>query len=325
MAFGHSALRVKDPVKRIDVVYNYGTFDFEKPNFIPNYIKGRPIFSLAISSYRSFVHVYDQENRSVVEDILQLNQQQKQQLFDLLQENLENPDYTYDYIKDNCSTRIRDILTEMMKGALVFDTTQRNPVYSFRQLMDLYLKPQPWGDFGIDLALSSVIDTPTTPYHYMFLPDFLQQEFQHARIVTDTSSVPLVRETIVLLDIAPEEQKPGLFTPFNLFWLCFTLFFVLTLFQLPKKEVTFAFDVAWFALIGLTGILIFSFLLPFAKKLRWVRYYFLASLVVTSIAFVGGLTFIPQQFNTAFYPIMLVLMMRSWLISRKITPGHVAS
>ena len=32
-AFGHSAIRVKDPVLRMDAVYNYGLFDYNQPNF----------------------------------------------------------------------------------------------------------------------------------------------------------------------------------------------------------------------------------------------------------------------------------------------------
>ena len=32
-AFGHSAIRVCDPVGGFDLVYNYGTFDFDTPHF----------------------------------------------------------------------------------------------------------------------------------------------------------------------------------------------------------------------------------------------------------------------------------------------------
>jgi len=38
--FGHSAFRVQDPVNGLDVVYNYGTFNFNTPNF---YLKS-PVF-----------------------------------------------------------------------------------------------------------------------------------------------------------------------------------------------------------------------------------------------------------------------------------------
>ena len=39
-AFGHTAIRIKDPLLRIDVVYNYGMFDFNQPNFYTNFVSG---------------------------------------------------------------------------------------------------------------------------------------------------------------------------------------------------------------------------------------------------------------------------------------------
>ena len=33
--FGHSSFRVYDPENRIDWMYNYGTFDFDDPHFVP--------------------------------------------------------------------------------------------------------------------------------------------------------------------------------------------------------------------------------------------------------------------------------------------------
>ena len=33
-SFGHTAIRIIDPVLGFDKVYNYGTFDFATPNFI---------------------------------------------------------------------------------------------------------------------------------------------------------------------------------------------------------------------------------------------------------------------------------------------------
>ena len=49
-AFGHSAIRVKDPVLRMDAVYNYGLFDFNQPNFYLNFIKGKLIGDVNVTS-----------------------------------------------------------------------------------------------------------------------------------------------------------------------------------------------------------------------------------------------------------------------------------
>lgn len=344
-AFGHSALRVHDPAQRIDRMYNYGTFDFDQPNFYSNYAKGRPIFTLSVSSTRYFVAAYVHENRSVVEDVLNLTSEQKQHLFDLLEENYqpENREYRYDYIYDNCATRIRDMLVKVMGPQLAFDPEETLPVYTFRQLMDLYLEPQPWGDLGIDLALSSVIDTPTTPYYYMFLPDFLQKEFQHAQIWGYTYPLPVIEKTNVIYQAEVPKKELQFFTPLTFFWLLFLLYSVKTAVDLRKEKISFAPDVPMFVIIGLMGIIIayisffsdhhaarnynllwaipthllFALLLPFIKKLQWVKYYFLVSAIITGIALIGGLTFIPQQYNAAFYPLMLMLIMRSWVVYRK--------
>lgn len=343
-AFGHSALRVHDPKRHLDRMYNYGTFDFDQPNFYSNYAKGRPIFTLSVSPTRYFVTAYVHENRSVVEDVLNLTPQQKQRLFDLLEENYqpENREYRYDYIYDNCATRIRDMLVKVLPG-VEFDSTQQMPVYSFRQLMDLYLEPQPWGDLGIDLALSSVIDTPTTPYYYMFLPDFLQKEFQHATMRGSANPVPVIKETNVIFQAETPKRELQFFTPLTFFWLLFLLYSVKTAVDLRKEKISFAPDVPMFVIIGLMGIIIayisffsdhhaarnynllwaipthllFALLLPFVKKLQWVKYYFLASAIITGIALIGGLTFLPQQYNAAFYPLMLMLIMRSWVVYKK--------
>ena len=43
-SFGHSALRLKDPILNLDLVYNYGVFDFDAPNFYSNFVKGRLLY-----------------------------------------------------------------------------------------------------------------------------------------------------------------------------------------------------------------------------------------------------------------------------------------
>ena len=53
--FGHSAIRVKDPVTHIDLVYNYGVFSFETPHFVWRFCKGETDYMLAAQSMRSFM------------------------------------------------------------------------------------------------------------------------------------------------------------------------------------------------------------------------------------------------------------------------------
>jgi hypothetical protein len=38
--YGHTGIRIQDKVIGLDVVYNYGAFDFSTPNFIGRFVKG---------------------------------------------------------------------------------------------------------------------------------------------------------------------------------------------------------------------------------------------------------------------------------------------
>src|SRR5688572_7827077 len=86
-AFGHSAFRIYDPVKGIDVVCNYGVFDFSQPNFYLNFALGNNLYKLGIEDYPRFESRYMYENRFIHEQILNLTNEQKQKLFAYLQRN----------------------------------------------------------------------------------------------------------------------------------------------------------------------------------------------------------------------------------------------
>src|SRR5690606_19067908 len=122
-AFGHSAVRVKDPLHHIDFVYNYGTFNFNQPNFYINFAKGYLEYYLSKTTFDRFEQVYRYYNRSISEQVLNLSYPQKQEIFFFLEQNAlpENRYYFYDYLYDNCSTRIRDAFEEVLGKALEFD------------------------------------------------------------------------------------------------------------------------------------------------------------------------------------------------------------
>jgi len=97
--FGHSAVRVYDPITRINRVYNYGTFDFDQPNFYLNFCRGKLLYSLDVESYRNFEYGNLHDLRWMEEQVLNLNGEQRQRIFSLLQTNAlpENKDYKYDF------------------------------------------------------------------------------------------------------------------------------------------------------------------------------------------------------------------------------------
>ena len=226
-AFGHSAIRVYDPVQRIDYAYNYGTFDFNQPNFYLNFTKGRLLYRLAVQPYPQFRYTYLYYNRWVHEQVIDLTQEQKQKLFDYLQWNAqpENQEYFYDYFYNNCATKIRDVFIEVLGEKIKFDESFITTDYTIRDLTDLYLKKQPWGDLGIDICLGLPMDKKATPYDYMFLPDYIESSFNHATIITENGSMPLVKETVV----SDPPGKPMIFDSTPHPWTVFGVFLLLVI------------------------------------------------------------------------------------------------
>ena len=110
-AFGHSALRVKDLRNGRDMVFNYGTFSFQEPHFMLNFLRGDLNYFLSVTSFQQFKRSYDATGRGISEQTLSLTPLQAAELYSFLTDNYKpsNRYYLYDFLQDNCATRIRDI------------------------------------------------------------------------------------------------------------------------------------------------------------------------------------------------------------------------
>ena len=105
--FGHTAVRIADPEQFLDVVYNYGAFDFSTPNFVAKFAKGDLQYFVVADSFSEFIGRYQYEGRSVYEQKLRLSLPLKQQLFDQLNKTLQSEErfYTYKFIDRNYLTK----------------------------------------------------------------------------------------------------------------------------------------------------------------------------------------------------------------------------
>ena len=110
--WGHSALRITDEERGLDITYNYGTFDFEAGHFVLKFLHGNLDYTLSAYGFEASFRAYQGQGRPIIEQTLNLAPEQQQRLLDLLAVNLrpENRRYRYHFLFDNCSTRIRDIL-----------------------------------------------------------------------------------------------------------------------------------------------------------------------------------------------------------------------
>ncbi|MEY4458921.1 MAG: hypothetical protein RIT38_126, partial [Bacteroidota bacterium] len=88
-AWGHTAIRIVDSVKQTDVVYNFGTFDFNTPNFLAEFVKGNLNYFLSADYFQNFLLEYQYEGRSIQEQVLNLTEAEKTNWQNALQKNLE--------------------------------------------------------------------------------------------------------------------------------------------------------------------------------------------------------------------------------------------
>ena len=171
-AWGHTAIRIIDSAKQTDVVYNFGTFDFNTPNFLLEFVKGNLNYFLSADNFQNFILEYQYYGRSIKEQVLILSDAEKIKWYNALQKNLEgnNRYYLYNFITDNCTTRVKD-------GFYQFVNTQvpASNIKSFRThvVEAPYQQGIPWIGLGIDVLLGAVSDQAPTASQAGFLPDLL--------------------------------------------------------------------------------------------------------------------------------------------------------
>lgn len=259
-AFGHSALRVYDPGQGIDWLFNYGTFDFSSPWFLPKFVYGQLDYFLSVSDYARSVQFYrDVEGRPIIEQRLNLTPAQRDTLMAFLLWNArpENRTYRYDFLLDNCSTRIRDVLERTLGAALCF--TYQAPATTFRHLLDLYVADRPLLQLGFYLTLGLRVDRLPTPPEVMFLPLELKKAFDQAQVHHDTIWVPLVTRTDTVFWPAGYQPLPQPAWPWLtvLGWGFFILSAGVTLRSWQRRSLTTTrWDAVLFGTAGLVGLLL---------------------------------------------------------------------
>jgi hypothetical protein len=329
-AWGHSAVRVKIDSLGYDAVFNYGTFDFDQPDFYVNFACGRMNYCLGATSYDRFMAGYMYENRSMREQVFALDSAQTMFMVQYLENNYkpENRNYYYHFFLDNCATRIRDLVLQTFQG-MELPRPEGSPTY--RDLIHIYLKDRPWGRFAIDIALGLPTDRKTGTSEQMFLPDYMHDAF--AKVLY--RGHPIVKGSKeIFIPGRPAVQPPGPITPTVVCCLVLTL---ALLFCYVRKGAK-AFDFVLFFTVGLAGLLVtflwfFTdhtntpnnlniiwalpshtvmafFLLP-GRRSSFARYYFLATAIIAMLLPVSWV-FLPQPLNPSLIPLILAVALRAF-------------
>ncbi len=351
--FGHTALRVTDSTRGVDMAYNFGTFDDRDPNFYAKFTKGIMLYALSNYSYQEFLQEYQYEHRGVIEQELFLTGDQKQKMYAALRENAleQNRYYNYYFHTDNCTTRARDMIEHQTGASVVFKNILPEKRPTYRNLIHSYLDKsnQSWSKFGIDLCLGSNLDDRVTNDQSMFLPDYLMKGLDNAT----ADNHPLVASTQTVVAASPVPPAVNWVTPMFLFSMLFVITGLLS-FSTNKWAQRFLniFDSLFFLCIGIFGLLTVTlwvirvdtvcrnnfnvlwalpthFIVAFVVylKRKWLQQYFRIVFVLTAL-FTLCWFFIPQQINVAVLPLLGIVLFRSYFrgnlpVKKRVTTNTV--
>jgi len=342
--FGHSAIRVFDPVHNIDEVYNYGTFNFNTPYFYIKFIRGKLKYKLSIARYIDFLDEYYYYRQSVYEQVLNLTYDERIRTYEFLKKNHlpENRYYLYDFYFDNCATRIRDVFEYILGDKLVFIEPQDNIQYTFREMTVIYTEPHPWSGTGINMALGQPADRMATYREYMFLPDFMMDAFSHAIIKGKYDNIPFVKESHYVYKAPVAKVQSNSFSflnPVSVMFIVFIVLLLATVIELKNRSWYVMIDKSLFFITGILGILVlflwfgtdhsptkdnwnllwawpFHFIVAFfirkQKNQLLSLYFFLSGAVCLSNLILWKI--LPQAFDAAIIPLILLLSFRSFYL-----------
>ncbi len=342
--FGHTGIRCRNIVTGEDIVYNYGIFDFQTPNFFVLFAFGKTDYILGVQPYRYFESAYRMRGSSLVEQKLNLNSEESKKLDSLLRENAhpKNRLYRYNYFYNNCTTRARDRIEDAICGTVSYSPKLEYRTY--REWVRSCVKNSPWIDFGIGLCLGAEADRILSNRECLFLPENLRLAFGQAVIYGDSSSASrslIVAEHEILREDSffLENKKVCVFTPMIVSCLMLIMVLACSWWEWRRKRVCWVIDVILFTLQGLAGCVI-AFLYFYSEHpavdsnylliiLNPVPLLYLPILIykvingqkdlydVVNIAvltlFIAFLPLIPQKISLVVVPLALNLLIRSIL------------
>lgn len=234
--YGHTGIRIKDSLKGIDIVYNYGAFDFSTPNFIGKFVKGDLQYFVTYGNFIDFYYNYQYENRKIIEQELNLTPLQIRDLYQQLNHSVYSEEryYTYKFIDRNCTTMVVDKINGILGKEYIKSNTTNQ---SYREILypymtDFYMK------LGIQLIFGTKVDEPATR---LFLP----YEFIDAISATKVNGNLIEKNKTTLLKVTQSEL------PFNWLNSIYSLITILLILVFLNKKWI---QISYFILAGILGV-----------------------------------------------------------------------
>ena len=335
-AFGHTAIRVKDAQLKNDIVFNFGVYDFNSPNFYSNFVKGRPEYKLAIQNYSNLIQNYIRQKRYIVEHQLNLDQNSTKIIIDLLVEKLNDPYYIYDYFRDNCTTRAADIVVDKTNNKFKDDKLESEAILTYRELIHRKINENSWAALGIDLCLGAIIDKKINTRETFFLPENLMNYL-------DLYEGDIIKRNIIYSPESEISYRENLPSPLLINLILSLIIVAITIFNFKSNKWNKSLDSLIFLISGSIGILIiylwffsnhfagaqnFNFLWAFPlnfalifaiyknKIPNWSIGYIKLLIILIILLFLHWTTGV-QKYNLTLLPIFVALLIRySFLVHR---------
>lgn len=235
--FGHTAIRVQDTTNAIDIVYNYGAFDFNTPNFVMKFIKGNLQYFAVAHSYPDFINQYQYEKRSVYEQELNIPLDLKQKLFDNLNTSLASGEshYTYKFIDKNCTSMVVEIINKTLDTAAIVKNTDTDITY--RTILYPYFDGHFYEKLGTSIIFGQKVDQLGSK---IFLPYELQKNLKKVSFQNQS----LAKQNKIIIEFKNEVPMSWWNNPYTYFILLSFIVFI------NKKSI----DLFYLSIMAILGI-----------------------------------------------------------------------
>lgn len=208
--YGHAAIRIwQSGIGGVDVIYNYGVFDFNSPHFLARFVSGNTNnYMLAKQNTNNYIDSYIYRGTSLYEEKLNLTQQEAERLYAALEKNAlpEHKYYLYNIVYDNCATRPYQMICNALHAEVILPKVKS---VTRREMVDACSVQRPWVKFGTDLALGSKADIPVGSEGQLFLPPYLKKILEKSVVkYPDGSMKPLIIDSFTYMGVGTPLQLP---------------------------------------------------------------------------------------------------------------------
>ena len=267
--WGHISLIIEDARTGESRLYDYGLFSFDNENFFLNFALGRLWYSSGVGWTENVLPAYIMTNRDVTLYTLDVPPENRKRVQEFAEKSVlpENKNYLYHHFKDNCSTRIRDIVSLATDGQFEDRYGDAAGRFTFREHVRRHTWFSPPIDWMLNFWMGQGIDVPITVWDEMFLPsevirnmldfEYVDQHGVSRALVSDVETVHQSFGRPGVLD-EPRTQWPHYFA-FGMFLSLVLLGLSYVQAKYPARgQVVFGICHSLFGLVfGVAGLLLF--------------------------------------------------------------------